>query len=161
MINRRNFAKFIGANALCVFANGCTPSEGRTLRVVDNQPDGYPTVEAIKYFGKLMNVVILLILGAFMDMAPLIIITTPIFLPIVMDSGVDPVHFGIIMLLNLGIGLVTPPVGSVLFVGCAVGDAKPEKVIKTIWPFYGALIFVLLLITFVPSLSLWLPGRFG
>lgn len=109
----------------------------------------------------LMIVLVLLILGAFMDMAPLIIITTPIFLPIVMEAGVDPVHFGIIMLLNLGIGLVTPPVGSVLFVGCAVGGAKPEDVIKTIWPFYVALILVLLLVTFVPSLSLWLPEKFG
>nr|WP_321362514.1 TRAP transporter large permease [uncultured Hyphomonas sp.] len=103
----------------------------------------------------------LLILGAFMDMAPLIIITTPILLPVAMDVGVDPVHFGIVMLLNLGIGLVTPPVGSVLFVGCAVAKAKPEHVIKTIWPFYLALILVLLLVTFIPSLSLWLPSRFA
>jgi len=106
----------------------------------------------------LLILVILLILGAFMDMAPLIIITTPIFLPVAMDCGVEPVHFGIIMLLNLGIGLVTPPVGSVLFVGCAVGGARPEQIIKTIWPFYSALIVVLLLVTFVPALSLWLPG---
>jgi len=65
------------------------------------------------------------------------------------------------MLLNLGIGLVTPPVGSVLFVGCAVGGAKQEKIMKTIWPFYGALIFVLLLVTYIPSISLWLPGAFS
>lgn len=109
----------------------------------------------------LLILVILLILGSFMDMAPLIIITTPIFLPVAMEVGIDPVHFGIIMLVNLGIGLVTPPVGSVLFVGCAVGKAKPEQVIKTIWPFYMALIFVLLLVTFVPAFSLWLPGRLG
>ncbi|WP_229956715.1 TRAP transporter large permease [Parasphingorhabdus litoris] len=108
----------------------------------------------------LMILLILLILGAFMDMAPLIIITTPIFLPVAMDIGVDPVHFGIVMLLNLGIGLVTPPVGSVLFVGCAVGKAKPEQVVRTIWPFYGALITVLLLTAYVPSLSLWLPSIF-
>ncbi|NVE94358.1 TRAP transporter large permease [Altererythrobacter lutimaris] len=108
----------------------------------------------------LMILAILLILGAFMDMAPLIIITTPIFLPVAMDVGIDPVHFGIIMLINLGIGLVTPPVGSVLFVGCAVGGAKPEAVIRTIWPFYGALIAVMLLVAFVPSLSLWLPEQF-
>lgn len=106
----------------------------------------------------LLILIILLILGAFMDMAPLIIITTPIFLPVAIEAGIDPVHFGIIMLLNLGIGLVTPPVGSVLFVGCAVGDAKPERVIRTIWPFYLALIAVLLLVTFIPALSLWLPG---
>jgi tripartite ATP-independent transporter DctM subunit len=106
----------------------------------------------------LLILVILLILGAFMDMAPLIIITTPIFLPVAMDAGVDPVHFGIIMLLNLGIGLVTPPVGAVLFVGCAVGGAKPETVVKTIWPFYLALLVILLFVTFVPALSLWLPS---
>jgi tripartite ATP-independent transporter DctM subunit len=108
----------------------------------------------------LLILLVLLVLGAFMDMAPLIIITTPIFLPVAMDVGVDPVHFGIIMLLNLGIGLVTPPVGSVLFVGCAVGGARPEQVIRTIWPFYLALIGVLLLVTFIPALSLWLPERF-
>ncbi|MGB6318048.1 MAG: TRAP transporter large permease [Litorimonas sp.] len=105
----------------------------------------------------LLILLILLVLGAFMDMAPLIIITTPIFLPVAMDAGVDPVHFGIIMLLNLGIGLVTPPVGAVLFVGCAVGGAKPETVVKTIWPFYLALLAILLIVTFVPALSLWLP----
>lgn len=105
----------------------------------------------------LFILLVLLVLGAFMDMAPLIIIMTPIFLPVAMEAGVDPVHFGIVMLLNLGIGLVTPPVGSVLFVGCAVGGAKPEQVIKSIWPFYGALIFVLLLVTYIPSISLWLP----
>jgi tripartite ATP-independent transporter DctM subunit len=109
----------------------------------------------------LMILLVLLVLGAFMDMAPLIIITTPIFLPVAMQVGIDPVHFGIIMLLNLGIGLVTPPVGSVLFVGCAVGVAKPEQVIRTIWPFYLALIVTLLLVTFVPALSLWLPGVFS
>lgn len=107
-----------------------------------------------------MILLILLVLGAFMDMAPLIIITTPIFLPVAMEAGVDPVQFGIIMLLNLGIGLVTPPVGSVLFVGCAVGQARPEAVVKTIWPFYLALVAVLLLVTFVPAVSLWLPGVF-
>ncbi len=108
----------------------------------------------------LLILLVLLILGAFMDMAPLIIITTPIFLPIAMELGVDPVQFGIIMLLNLGIGLVTPPVGSVLFVGCAVGKARPEDVVRTIWPFYLALIAVMLMITFIPGLTLWLPGLF-
>lgn len=108
----------------------------------------------------LLILLVLLLLGAFMDMAPLIIITTPIFLPIAMELGVDPVQFGIVMLLNLGIGLVTPPVGSVLFIGCAVGKARPEEVVRTIWPFYLALIAVMLLITFMPALTLWLPGLF-
>ncbi|MCF8882712.1 TRAP transporter large permease [Erythrobacter sp. SN021] len=108
----------------------------------------------------LMILLVLLVLGAFMDMAPLIIITTPIFLPVAMATGVDPVHFGIIMMLNLGIGLVTPPVGSVLFVGCAVGKARPEDVVRTIWPFYLALIGVLLLVAYFPPLTLWLPEQF-
>ena len=102
--------------------------------------------------------VMLLILGTFMDMSPLIVITTPILLPVALEIGVDPVHFGIVMMLNLGIGLVTPPVGSVLFVGSAVGGVPVEKTVKTIWPFYGALVAALLVITYVPALSLWLPG---
>ncbi|WP_018149396.1 TRAP transporter large permease [Henriciella marina] len=104
--------------------------------------------------------VILLVLGTFMDMSPLIVITTPILLPVVSQVGVDPVHFGIIMMLNLGIGLVTPPVGSVLFVGSAVGKVPVEDAVKTIWPFYGALVVALLFITFVPALSLTLPSFF-
>lgn len=104
--------------------------------------------------------VILLLLGTFMDMSPLIVITTPILLPVVMQVGVDPVHFGIIMMLNLGMGLVTPPVGSVLFVGAAVGKIPVETAVKTIWPFYGALFLALMLITFIPALSLTLPGLF-
>ena len=103
---------------------------------------------------------ILLILGTFMDMAPLIIITTPIFLPVVTALGMDPVQFGVVLILNLGIGLVTPPVGSVLFVGCAVGGIPIEKSVRSIWPFYGAMIGVLLLITAFPSISLGLPGLF-
>ncbi len=104
--------------------------------------------------------VMLLVLGTFMDMAPLIVITTPIFLPVAMATGVDPVHFGIILMINLGIGLVTPPVGSVLFVGSAVGKMQVPDMVRTIWPFYLTLILALVLITFVPWLSLWLPGAF-
>lgn len=103
---------------------------------------------------------ILLVLGTFMDMSPLIVITTPILLPVVMQVGVDPVHFGIIMMLNLGIGLVTPPVGSVLFVGAAVGKVPVEQAVKTIWPFYCALIVALFFVTFMPALSLTLPNLF-
>ncbi|MEE2689956.1 MAG: TRAP transporter large permease [Pseudomonadota bacterium] len=102
----------------------------------------------------------LLLLGTFMDMAPLIVITTPIFLPIVQKLGMDPVQFGIVMMLNLGIGLVTPPVGSVLFVGSAVGGVPVETAVKTIWPFYAALVIALLLITYIPALSLTLPAMF-
>lgn len=103
----------------------------------------------------------LLALGTFMDMAPLIVITTPIFLPVAMGVGVDPVHFGIIMMLNLGIGLVTPPVGSVLFVGSAVGGVPLPVLVRTIWPFYLTLIAALMLITYVPTLSLGLVEYFA
>jgi tripartite ATP-independent transporter DctM subunit len=105
----------------------------------------------------LINIVLLL-LGTFMDMAPLIIITTPIFLPMAQELGMDPVHFGIMLLLNLGIGLVTPPVGSVLFVGCAVGGIPIESSVRTIWPFYLAMVLSLALIIYIPGLSLWLPN---
>lgn len=104
--------------------------------------------------------VILLILGTFMDMSPLIVITTPIFLPVAAAFGVDPVHFGVILILNLGIGLCTPPVGSVLFVGCAVGRISVWQAVRTIWPFYGAAFATLMLVTYIPALSLWLPALF-
>lgn len=107
----------------------------------------------------LINVV-LLVLGTFMDMSPLIVITTPIFLPVAKAFGVDPVQFGVIMILNLGIGLCTPPVGAVLFVGCAVGKVPIWTVLRSIWPFYGAVFFTLMLVTYVPALSLWLPSVF-
>ncbi|MBN1647339.1 MAG: TRAP transporter large permease [Spirochaetales bacterium] len=105
--------------------------------------------------------VMLLLLGMIMDMAPLILITTPILLPVVTAIGVDPVHFGIILMLNLGIGLVTPPVGSTLFVGCAIGKISIEEVTKTIWPFYLAMIFVLLMVTYFPGIAMWLPNLIG
>ena len=105
----------------------------------------------------LINLVLLL-LGTFMDMAPLIIITTPIFLPMTVALGMDPVHFGIMLLLNLGIGLVTPPVGAVLFVGCAIGKIPIEQTVRTIWPFYGALLLALIAVIYIPGLSLWLPS---
>ena len=100
----------------------------------------------------------LLVLGTLMDMAPLILICTPILLPVVTHLGVDPIHFGMIMLVNLGIGLITPPVGSVLFVGCAVGKVSIEEVTRTIWPFYAGLFVVLMIVTYVPVISLWIPS---
>lgn len=102
----------------------------------------------------------LLMLGTFMDMSPLIVITTPIFLPVAQAFGVDPVHFGIILILNLGIGLCTPPVGAVLFVGCAVGRISIWEAVRTIWPFYLAALVTLMLVTYIPALSLWLPAQF-
>ncbi len=107
----------------------------------------------------LLNLIMLL-LGTFMDMGPTIIITTPIFLPIVQAYGIDPVHFGVIMILNYGIGLNTPPVGAVQFVACAVGKISVWESMRSIWPFYGAGVVVLLLVTYIPALSLWLPGVF-
>lgn len=105
--------------------------------------------------------VLLLVLGCFMDMSPLIIITTPIFLPVIKAFGMDPVHFGVILVLNLGIGLCTPPVGSVLFVGCAVGKIPIMQAVRTIWPFYIACIVTLLLVTYIPAISLFLPHAFA
>jgi tripartite ATP-independent transporter DctM subunit len=108
----------------------------------------------------LMINILLLFLGTFMDMSPLIVITTPIFLPVATAFGVDPVHFGVILVLNLGIGLCTPPVGTVLFVGCAVGKISVWDAVRTVWPFYGAAVFTLILVTYIPQLSLWLPSLF-
>ncbi len=103
---------------------------------------------------------ILLVLGTFMDMGPTIIIVTPIFLPVAQAYGIDPVHFGVILILNLGIGLNTPPVGAVQFVACAVGKISVWAAMRSIWPFYGAGLVVLGLVTYVPALSLWLPSVF-
>ncbi|MBU3099567.1 MULTISPECIES: TRAP transporter large permease [Clostridium] len=104
---------------------------------------------------------ILLGLGMIMDMAPLILIATPILLPVVVKFGMDPIQFGIVLMLNLGIGLLTPPVGSTLFVGCSIGNISIEKVTKALFPFYGVMIAVLLVLTFVPGLSLMLPHMFS
>jgi tripartite ATP-independent transporter DctM subunit len=102
--------------------------------------------------------VMLLILGTMMDMAPLILILTPILLPVVKSIGVDPVHFGMIMMVNLSIGLLTPPVGALLFVGSAVGKVTIENLVRALMPFFGVLLFVLMVVTYVPAVSLWLPN---
>ena len=109
----------------------------------------------------LMINAVLLILGMIMDMAALILICTPIFLPVANSLGIDPLQFGMILLVNLGLGLCTPPVGACLFVGCAVGKLPMEQAVRTIWPFYLAILFALVLITFVPAISLTLPGLVG
>jgi tripartite ATP-independent transporter DctM subunit len=100
---------------------------------------------------------ILFILGTFMDMASTILICTPIFLPIAMTYGMDPVQFGIVILLNCALGLNTPPVGTTQFIGCAIGGVSVGTVMRTILPFYSALVAALLLVTYVPAFSLWLP----
>ena len=106
----------------------------------------------------LLMVALLLFLGTFMDLAPLIIICTPIFLPVAKAFGVDPVHFGTILILTAGVGLVTPPVGSVLFVGTAIGKITIGEALRSIWPFYLAAFAVVLIVVYVPGLSLWLPA---
>ncbi len=109
----------------------------------------------------LMLNIILLLLGMIMDMAALILICTPIFLPVMNSIGLDPVQFGIIMMMNLGLGLCTPPVGACLFVGCIIGGVKIQDSIRTIWPFYLAILVALLLTTYVPAISLTLPRLLG
>jgi len=105
---------------------------------------------------------ILLFVGIFMDMTPAVLIFTPIFLPIVQSQlGLSPIHFGIIMVLNLSVGLCTPPVGSVLFIGCSISKVKIETVIKPLLPMFIAMIIVLILVTYIPELSLWIPEFFG
>tara|TARA_E500000318_G_scaffold511_2_gene620 strand:- start:1279 stop:2562 length:1284 start_codon:yes stop_codon:yes gene_type:complete len=105
----------------------------------------------------LMINLMLLVLGMIMDMAALILICTPIFLPVVISLGMDPVQFGMILMMNLGLGLCTPPVGACLFLGCAVGKVPIERAVRTIWPFYAAIFVALMLTTFIPAISLTLP----
>jgi tripartite ATP-independent transporter DctM subunit len=109
----------------------------------------------------LMINLMLLLLGMIMDMAALILICTPIFLPIAGSIGVDPYQFGMLLMMNLGLGLCTPPVGSCLFVGCAVGGVRLEEAVKTMWPFYLAILAALIAVTFIPAISLTLPGLIG
>jgi tripartite ATP-independent transporter DctM subunit len=111
-----------------------------------------------KYTLLLLINILLLILGTFMDLAPMLLIATPILLPIAKQFGVDPVHFGIIMILNLGIGLLTPPVGSTLAVGCAVGKVSMEALSRSIVIFYVPMLIVLGLVTYIPAITLWLPS---
>jgi tripartite ATP-independent transporter DctM subunit len=105
--------------------------------------------------------IILIVVGAFMDMTPAVLIFTPIFLPVAESIGVSPIHFGIMMVLNLSIGLCSPPVGSVLFVSCSVAKTSIEKIIKPMIPLYFAMIVVLMLVTFIPAISEWLPTQLG
>ena len=122
------------------------------------------TVEALRAVADhpltvlLAIVIALLLLGTFMDLAPLILICTPIFLPVARAYGIDPIHFGIVLILAGGIGLITPPVGSVLFVGAAIGRIEVSQALRTIWPFYLAASAVLILVAVFPQLSLWLPA---
>ena len=117
----------------------------------------FVSVASNKYELLMMINVLLIALGTFMDMAQMILICTPILLPVILKFGIDPVHFGMILLVNSGIGLITPPVGPTLFVGCAIGKVTMEEVSRELWPFYAAMCTALLIVTYVPALSLWLP----
>ena len=133
-----------------------------TLMMIPQQiTAAFTTVSKEPWVILLMINALLLVLGTLMDMAPLILIMTPILLPVVTSIGVDPVHFGMIMMVNLGMGLITPPVGAVLFVGAAIGKVPIERVTKALIPFFGAMLFVLGMVTYVPAVSLWLPRAFG
>jgi tripartite ATP-independent transporter DctM subunit len=117
-------------------------------------------ITSSKYVMLMLVNILLLLLGTFMDMAPMLLICTPILLPVVTAFGVDPVHFGLLMIFNLCIGLCTPPVGTVLFIGCGVAKTSIGAVIRPLLPFFAMMIFVLLLVTFIPALTLWLPRLF-
>jgi tripartite ATP-independent transporter DctM subunit len=128
------------------------------LRVPALATQFFVEVSANKYVFLLYVNLLLLFLGTFMDLAPMLLICTPIFLPVIKTFGIDPVHFGMIMILNLGIGLLTPPVGPTMVVGCAIGRVSMEAVSRSILVFYIPMLIVLVLVTYVPALSLWLPS---
>ena len=111
-----------------------------------------------KYLIMFILNILMLVLGTIMDMSAIILVATPILLPIATSIGIDPVHFGVIMILNLGIGLITPPVGGTLFVGSAVSGVKIERLVKTLLPFYAVMVIVLLIITYVPEIVMWMPN---
>ncbi len=117
----------------------------------------FVAISSDKYTFLLYVNILLLILGTFMDLAPMLLICTPVFLPVIQKFGIDPVHFGIVMIFNLGIGLLTPPVGPTLAVGCAIGKVTMEQVSRSIMIFYVPMIIVLMLVTYIPALTLWLP----
>jgi tripartite ATP-independent transporter DctM subunit len=128
------------------------------LQVPVSVVEALQSVADNQYAVLLLIVVALLLLGTFMDLAPMILICTPIFLPVARAYGIDPVHFGMVLVLTGGIGLVTPPVGSVLFIGSAIGKISVGDCLKSIWPFWIAALAVLLVVTLFPQLSLWLPA---
>ena len=123
--------------------------------------EAFTSISDNKYVILMCINIMLLLIGTLMDMAPLILILTPVLLPVTNALGIDPVHFGMIMLVNLGIGLISPPVGSVLFVASAVSKQKIEQVVKAMLPFYAVLLLVLMLVTYIPAISLFLPKFFG
>ena len=130
------------------------------MQVPTKATEFFIAISENKYMFLLWINILLLLLGTFMDLAPMLLICTPIFLPVIKTFGIDPVHFGVVMVLNLGIGLLTPPVGPTMVVGCAIGGVSMEAVSRTIIVFYIPMLIVLGLVTYVPALTLWLPGLF-
>ena len=128
------------------------------LQVPAKATEFFVAISSDKYTFLLWVNVLLLLLGTFMDLAPMLLICTPIFLPVIKQFGIDPVHFGIVMILNLGIGLLTPPVGPTMVVGCAIGRVSMEAVSRSILVFYIPMLIVLALVTYIPALTLWLPA---
>jgi tripartite ATP-independent transporter DctM subunit len=128
------------------------------LRIPAKATEFFIAISSDKYVFLLWVNILLLVLGTFMDLAPMLLICTPIFLPVIAQFGIDPVHFGIVMILNLGIGLLTPPVGPTMVVGCAIGKVSMEAVSRSILIFYVPMLIVLALVTYLPALTLWLPS---
>jgi TRAP transporter, DctM subunit len=150
----------VRTTGLILFVIGAAASFGWLLAYLQVPAAAVDVLTAVadnKYSALLVMIVVLLVIGTFMDLAPMIIICTPIFLPVAKAFGIDPVHFGIILILKGGIGLISPPVGSVLFVGTAIGNISVTDTLRSIWPFYIASFVVLLIVAYVPQLSLWLP----
>ena len=128
------------------------------LRVPERLTDFLLSLTTSPYVLLLLVNVMLLFLGMVMDMAPIILTVTPILMPVLRNYGIDPVHFGVVMMINLGIGLTTPPVGNALFTGCAIGQVPIEKAARELLPLWAWAIFVLFVVTYVPGLTLWLPN---
>jgi tripartite ATP-independent transporter DctM subunit len=128
------------------------------MRIPARATELFVAISSDKYVFLLYVNLLLLFLGTFMDLAPMLLICTPIFLPVIAMFGIDPVHFGIVMILNLGIGLLTPPVGPTMVVGCAIGKVSMEAVSRSILVFYIPMLIVLVLVTYIPALTLWLPS---
>ena len=150
----------VRTTGLILFVIGSAASFGWLLAYLQVPAAAVDVLTAVahnKYSALLVMIIVLLVIGTFMDLAPMIIICTPIFLPVAKAFGIDPVHFGIILILKGGIGLISPPVGSVLFVGAAIGNISVTDTLKSIWPFYITSFVVLLIVAYVPQLSLWLP----
>jgi tripartite ATP-independent transporter DctM subunit len=158
------FLKSVGTTAIVMLLIGTSMSMS-WIMAYENIPQNITeillSISDSKIVILLIINLILLSVGIFMDMTPAVLIFTPIFLPIVTQLGMDPTHFGIIMVLNLCIGLCTPPVGSVLFVGVGVAQTSIQKVIRPLLPLFIAMLVALVTVTYVPELSLWLPGLFG